>query len=81
MAKSEFIITLKVTLESRAGESGYIHPVEWRWLRAIQRQVPHTTNVEILNVSPITSEEDDLTEAGWASNIDTQLRNWEEGRG
>jgi hypothetical protein len=82
MAKSEFIITLKVTMDSREGESGYIHPTGWRWLRAIQRQVPHTTNVEVLNCSPITSDEvDEITDAGWSYEIDNQRQRWEEERG
>ena len=80
MAKSEFIITLNVTMDITE-DNGYIHPTGWRWPRMVQRHVPHATNVEVLNCSPITHEE--AEPVGWDTpeNLEAQRRAWEEERG
>lgn len=74
---TEFIITLKVKVNPERGYA-YVHPVLWKWTRAIQRQVPHTTEVEVLNCSPLQMESEE--KEGWVENLDQQQKDWEEGR-
>lgn len=79
MAETEFIITLKVTTDAN-GEIGYKHPTGWDWKRILQRRVAIISDVEVLNCSPLRSDEE-LTDAGWSENLERQREIWEEGRG
>jgi len=79
VAKTEFIITLRVTVDADEGY-GYKHPVLWRWFRMVSRSVSSVTEVDILNCSPLRTEEEDLTAAGWSPNAEQMYREWAEER-